>query len=281
MIQKQYASSRKFGFTMVEILIASGIFSIFCVGLFSFYRMGSGMFLKGSWKLRKQKECERFLSRLKERIEQTSSAVFIDPSNDPSAQIVENKAKFVTLDSGSAIGTGTAGLEPAGLTRLMLFSVCKPDLSRLPGQGSSKGLRLFHGLALVQSSNTLAGAKKLYTLCMGTTTSNTNTAINGVDFFNSTTDFKPAIPAGGDFSASPSDYSLGGDPSFTKLTDVSFIEIDWGLAALEGVATEATKVIGLKVGMQNPKYPETKVQQRMQAKLDFTIPMDAFAVGDI
>lgn len=279
MMLKKYQITNRSGFTLVEILIASGIFSVFCVGLFSFYRMGSGMFLKGSWKLRKQKECERFLTRLKERIEQTSHAVFINPTQPGGSQIIKTEANFVTLVSGTEIGTGNPGsTEPTGLTRLMLFSVCKPDLSMLPGQASMKGLKLLNSLAIAPS-NTMSGAKKLYTLYFGSNT--VSAPLQGIDLFNSATTFDPGVPAGGDFSSTPSDYSLGSNESLSKLTDVSYVIIDWKLSTGGNAAAETAKIVGLRIGMQHPKYPETKVHQRMQAKLDFAIPLEAVGIGGI
>lgn len=264
---KRTKKYNKLAFTLVEVLVAAGIFSLFCVGLFSFYRMGSNIFVKGSWKLRKQKEAERFLAAVKERIEQTSNATVIDPA--AANQIETNDASFVTLNNGSTIGSSTP---VTSNTRLMIFSVCKPDLSKI--NPTKRGIILHNCLMLVPDT-----AKNLYTLYFGSRKS--KDAIKGIDFFNSPTNYDPAPPVGGDFSASPQQYSLGADPQLLKLTDVSAVKIDWGIASGTNAATETAKIVGLYVEMQNPKYPSTKLQQRMQAKLDFTMTLTPKAVGDI
>ncbi|HNW10460.1 MAG TPA: prepilin-type N-terminal cleavage/methylation domain-containing protein, partial [Candidatus Rifleibacterium sp.] len=61
-MNSQILKKRVAGFTLIEIMVASAVFSLFTAGLFAFYRMGSNMFLTGSWKLTRQKEAERFLS---------------------------------------------------------------------------------------------------------------------------------------------------------------------------------------------------------------------------
>ncbi len=65
-------NKKRKAFTVVEVLIAATIFSMFLIGVFSLFNMGSRMYITGSWKYNKQKEGERFLQVLKERIEQAS-----------------------------------------------------------------------------------------------------------------------------------------------------------------------------------------------------------------
>ena len=80
---------RKRAFTVVEVLIAAAIFSVFLIGVFSLFNMGSRMYISGSWKFTKQKEGERFLQVLKERIEQASiPSKFVKDGN----KLVMNKA---------------------------------------------------------------------------------------------------------------------------------------------------------------------------------------------
>ncbi|MDD3148968.1 MAG: prepilin-type N-terminal cleavage/methylation domain-containing protein, partial [Candidatus Riflebacteria bacterium] len=124
MLSKTF-KKRLAGFTLVEILIASGIFAMFTGGLFAFYRMGSRMFLTGSWKLQRQKEAERFLSLLKERIEQAANATSINPG--AATQITTSKCNFLTLNNNTQIANIKAN------RRIMLFTVAKPETTSLPG----------------------------------------------------------------------------------------------------------------------------------------------------
>ncbi|MBQ2592158.1 MAG: prepilin-type N-terminal cleavage/methylation domain-containing protein, partial [Candidatus Riflebacteria bacterium] len=71
----------KKGFTVAEVLVASAIFMVFSGALFSIYRMGSRMFVSGAWKYNRQKEAERFFEILKERVEQASNIVKIEPNS--------------------------------------------------------------------------------------------------------------------------------------------------------------------------------------------------------
>ena len=58
----------KKGYTLVEVLTASGIFSILLVAVFQFYRMGSLMFNSGSWRQSTQKKAEQFTYLLEKRM---------------------------------------------------------------------------------------------------------------------------------------------------------------------------------------------------------------------
>ncbi|MFA6750151.1 MAG: prepilin-type N-terminal cleavage/methylation domain-containing protein, partial [Candidatus Riflebacteria bacterium] len=60
------------GFTLVEVIVAAAIFSIFITSVFAFYRMGSRMFTSGSWKQQKQKDSEMFLNLIRERASRAS-----------------------------------------------------------------------------------------------------------------------------------------------------------------------------------------------------------------
>lgn len=258
-------------FTLVEILIAAGVLSIFLTGVFAFYRMGSRMFVAGSWRLQKQKEAERFLNLLKERIEQASNATGINPSADP--QLVVVNAPFVTVRNNTYVAN------PVADTRLMLFSVCKPDMTRfgtapgVPGQGP--GLILYHCLLARPDE------KNLYTLFLHA--SKTTSAFNGIDFFNSSAVFAPDkskfSPPLGDFSADPKAFSLMSAPFLTSLTDVVAASFTVEIASGTDGLMETEKVVGISVKMQHPRYVDTTVSQTMKAKIDFSVPLDVKDLG--
>ncbi len=255
------------GFTLVEVLIAAGVLSLFLTGLISFYRMGSRMFVTGSWKQQKQKECERFLTILKERIEQASNASRIKPSGTDQLKI--SKSNFVFPNDGQVLQN------PANDTRLMLFSVCKPDMSLL-GQGP--GLILYHCLMAKKAE------KNLYTILLHANTD--RVAHNGTDYFNppADVDFFPnpadftAPPA--NFNGNPSVYSLGGAPYTAKLTDVLSTSFTVELASGTNPLTDGEKVVGISITMQHPRYEQTQVSHRIKAKIDYSVPLDTRNLGD-
>ena len=54
----------KRGFTLIEILVAAGILSLFMTGVFSIYRSSSRAFVSGSWRADEQKRLQTFLAAL-------------------------------------------------------------------------------------------------------------------------------------------------------------------------------------------------------------------------
>jgi prepilin-type N-terminal cleavage/methylation domain-containing protein len=256
------------GFTLVEILIASGVFAIFATGLFSFYRMGSNMYVTGSWKLQKQKEAERFLSILKERVEQASNASALQGGSVASATCA-----FNVLESGTIIDKKDKINAAADNTRLMLFTVCKPNMEPI----GSPGMVLFHCLMLVPAE------KNLYTLYLH---ANTDPVPNdGIDYFGAVANFKPEQ---GDFAnyanqfrGIPGAYNLGSVPYTIKLRDVKRIEMNWSIGSNPTSSNEAFRTVQLKVTLQNPTHENTTVNQQMEAKIDFTVPVMPHPPGGI
>ncbi|MDN5277972.1 MAG: hypothetical protein PWR01_1937 [Clostridiales bacterium] len=262
----------KSGFTLVEVLIAAGVLGLFLTGLFSFYRMGSRMFMSGSWRLQKQKEAERFLVVLKERIEQASNATAINPTSDP--QMVVSQSPFVVLKDNTAVADIKAD------QRLMLFSVCKPDMSAfgtntgIPGQGP--GLILYHCLMARPAE------KNLYTLYFHANTQ--QVANNGIDYFNTSAVFYPDLTKFsaplGNFGAAPSAFSLGGAPFTIKLSDVVLASFSVEIASGTGGLQEVEKVVGISIQCQHPKYEQTQVVHGVKAKVDYSVPVVEKDLGD-
>lgn len=253
------------GFTLVEVIIASAVFALFTGGLFSFYRMGSRMFMSGSWKLTRQKDGERFLMILKERIEQAANATSINPG--AANQITSSACNFVTLKNGVSVSKITSN------QRLMLFTVAKPDMTALPG--AAKGVIVYHCLMAVPAE------KNLYTLHLHANTQ--AVAYDGIDYFNSTANFKPDTTVFPNFAAKfsnlPANFGLGSVPYTYKLNDVASLTISWALADPDAPGGETDKVVGLRLTMQNPGHPETSVDQGIQAKLDMAVTLDPKDLG--
>lgn len=79
---------RRNGFTVIEIMVATGILSLFMVGVFQLYRSGSQSFLLGSWKTRAQKDAQLFLEEMRSILEISGNAlIFRDAVIDPPLQL--------------------------------------------------------------------------------------------------------------------------------------------------------------------------------------------------
>lgn len=257
------------GFTLVEVLIASAVFTLFITGVFSLYRAGSRMFVSGSWKLTRQKEVERFLTTLKERIEQASNASEVNPAGGTGSILMSN-CNLLTLKSNTQVHKITSN------QRLMMFTVCKPDMTKVnPASPDSRGLILYHCLMAVK------GEKDLYTLSLHANT--TPTAYGGVDYFNTSANFQPDItvfsnyPAG--FQNSPAYYGFGSVPQTIRLTDVASCTITWEIASGTNVSA-SEKIVGIQLRIVNPGHPETFIDHGTQARVDYSVPVLDFDLGD-
>lgn len=101
------------GFTLMEILIAAGILSMFMTGVFQLYRSGSQSFMLGSWKTRTQKEAQLFLEELRSVVEISGNAlVFRDAVIDPPLQLpirLNSGANNTSLLLGGLVGSQIIG----------------------------------------------------------------------------------------------------------------------------------------------------------------------------
>lgn len=76
---------KKRGFTLIEIIVASGILSLFMIGVFQLHRSGSQSFALGFWKSRAQKDAQSFLEEFRTVVEMSGNAiVFQDTAIDSS-----------------------------------------------------------------------------------------------------------------------------------------------------------------------------------------------------
>ncbi|KAF1081794.1 MAG: hypothetical protein GQF41_1434 [Candidatus Rifleibacterium amylolyticum] len=123
---------RRNGFTVVEIMIAAGILSMFMVGVFQLYRSGTQSFLLGSWKTRAQKDAQMFLEELRTVFETSGNAlIFRDNVIDPPVLLpihLHSGANNAALPIAEVNGiVGFANM----LTPCTLYSSLAPE--RLPG----------------------------------------------------------------------------------------------------------------------------------------------------
>lgn len=247
----------RLGFTLVEILIATAVFSLFLGGLFSLYRMGSGMFQSGSWKLQKQKEAERFLSSLKDRLEQASHAAVVNPAGSP--QLAESLSQIGYV--GGSINRASIG---ANTRRLLLFAVCKPSIN------ASSGLLLYHGVRALPTP----GQAGLFNLEFISTTNVNHAFFAGTafNFFpNGAPDLTKFNQVGG---PTPGTFRLGGDPNIVDVTEVASMTV-----LRTGVASESLLSILLEFKHPNPQHAKTHVIHRIVSRIE--VQAASFTLGGL
>ena len=77
-----FLSPGKSGFTLLELMIATGLLAMFFTFLFRTFTSGSESFNAGTWRVSKQKEAQQFLGRLKELLEKANYADSIGADGD-------------------------------------------------------------------------------------------------------------------------------------------------------------------------------------------------------
>ncbi len=245
------------GFTLVEVIIATMVFSLFLGGLFSLYRMGSGMFQAGSWKLQKQKDAERFLASLKERLEQASHAAVVNPAGSP--QLAESLSQI-----GFVGGTITRAALGANTRRLLLFTICKPSIA------GASGLLLYNGVRALPTP----GQPGLFNLEMISTTNPNHAFFTGTPFnyfTNGTPDLTKFNQVGG---PTPGDFRLGGNPNIVDVSEIANMTIQ-----RTGLASESLLSITLEFKHPNPRQDKTRVVQRIVSRLE--IPAASYTLGGL
>ncbi len=255
-----YKYKRK-AFTLMEILVAAAIFSALAVGVFSLFSMGSKMYICGSWKYTKQKEGERFLHTLKERIEQASVPAYIShnaASNTYSIEKSGDTAFFVNRNQ--FIDCTTAGL---GEVDLADFVVAKTDTSLSEAATPTQGLVMYHRLYIKENDG-------LGDLLLYADTSTTNFPNKNDGGFS----FPPTNPNAHVFGTDATPFSLPSGAHSYKLEDVASVTFN-GLF-YENSATNTTPVFGLTVTMRNRKYPDTQLELKMRARIDKSLHIQEF-----
>lgn len=120
---------RKKGFTLVEILVAAGVLSIFMTGIFSIYRSSSRGFVTGSWRAEEQKKAQLFLSALSRDLSMANSGLMrieSDGSQSPvqATPVYVNSKLFRFNNSPLFMNTNTNNW-----TCLFAFSISYPYLA--------------------------------------------------------------------------------------------------------------------------------------------------------
>ena len=255
-----YKHKRK-AYTLIEILVATAIFSALAVGVFSLFSMGSKMYICGSWRYNRQKEGERFLQTLKERIEQASIPAYINHNTASESYSIEKSSDtaFFVNSAGQFDCTATGFSE----VDLADFVVAKTDTSASEAASTTQGLVLYHRLYIEPVDG-------LGNLCLYADTNSSNFTSRSSGNFK----FPPTNPNSHVFGTDAQPYSFPNGKHQYKLEDVASITFN-GLFYENDVAS-TTPVFGLTVVMRNRKYPDTQLELRMRARIDKSLTIQDF-----
>jgi len=239
-------------FTLIEILVASVVFSLFLGGLFSLYRMGSQMYFAGGWRLQRQKDAERFLNALKERIEQGSSPVEVAVNGS----LTEGVGRFVMVNPGVYSFRSGLGNTLSGNRLLAAFPLCKPSIR------GAKGLILYNMLR----ARTNTEGNNLMTLEF-LSTPNINTGVGQSFVVGTSFNFFDVSPDVSKFDAPPSNFGIG--QTHLTLTDVLSLRISIPPIPASFVASDS--LIKIDLVFEHPRYPETRVEQSVTASVEISL----------
>ncbi|MBF0408597.1 MAG: prepilin-type N-terminal cleavage/methylation domain-containing protein [Candidatus Riflebacteria bacterium] len=275
-ILKKMCSQAK-AFTLIEILVAAVVFTLFLIGVFSMFQMGNQMFVGGSWKLEKQKHAQRFLTVLKERLERATNLSKINPLAAPDSQISTSPASVYTLNSGSSFNSGGRGLTPnaSSTSNILLFSACMPDLTSI--SATKPGMCIAHSVTLIPDAVDNLYSLRLIASKWDTWSTNANAA-NGIG--SAIGAFPPNAGAFGDFSGTSEQYQLGEDPFSITIDSVKRIVVEWAVASGTG-SESAGKVLGIRLDLMHPKFPQTQITQEIRSKIAYDVAIVGKAPGGL
>lgn len=128
------------GITLVEILIATAVFSMFMIAAFGVFSSSQAGFETGSWRLQRQKQAQIFLLRLKEATEKANHAYEVRPDGR-------------TLRVGGVRpliinGTWRDALASATNNGVMYLSYTTPYVPALPELGQTQRTGIWKGVGL-------------------------------------------------------------------------------------------------------------------------------------
>lgn len=138
--------SRSRGVTVVEVLIATGLFSLFMISVFGVFSQSRSSFDSGTWRLQRQKDAQRFLLRLKELLERANHAYEVTPDGETTrvapGPIVINE---VWLNQRSSVDNNG----------IIYFSFVTPALAADPELGQVLRNGVWQGVGLDYRNNKL------------------------------------------------------------------------------------------------------------------------------
>ncbi len=125
--------------TLVEILIATGGFSLFMISVFGIFEYSRAGFETGSWRLQRQKHAQTFLLRLKDLIERSNHAYAVAPNGATERVAVRptviNQAWFNQVASVTSNG-------------MLYFSIISPYVPEQLDLGQSERKGVWKGVGL-------------------------------------------------------------------------------------------------------------------------------------
>ncbi|NLM17544.1 MAG: prepilin-type N-terminal cleavage/methylation domain-containing protein [Candidatus Riflebacteria bacterium] len=216
-------------YTLIEVMISATIISLFFLGIFSLYRLGSRAFASGSWRHSTQKKAERFFANLRTRADQVAAIAYIQ-----NRELHKMEPRFSFADQSVAFRIPTAPPPSAGtppvpiitkLEPLMFFVVPKQPAADF-ATGGRKGLLLFCALEfLPPAQNSRFGkivfkTSDLFNSSFAATFPqyDPNDILSGTLFSNAQ-DFQPA------FSGQPADFGLPPQPQIQELEDIESVRM--------------------------------------------------------
>jgi len=217
------------GFTVLEIMIAAGILSMFMVGVFQIFRSGSQSFLLGSWKTRAQKEAQVFLEELRTILEISGNALVLKDTEIDKSGLLPIHLHSGANDTALAIGgvNGVIGFANM-VTPCTLHSTLAPV--RQPGT--------WVGAVLAAENGSL----------------HLRTYVEPSDMPADPQTW--ALALGGDFEAAPEETGIR---PYMRLHDVESLEI-------QPVTVEDRVQLLIRVTLNRPGH-ETRVVQEVRANL--------------
>lgn len=243
-------------FTLVETLIAMGVFTLFFGGLFAFYRMGSSMYSSGTWRFSQQKAAQHFLLQFKERLEQSANLTAVNPGLATQVTIVSSP--LYTVPVGTVIDFSTLN----NPKNLLFFTVTKPALA----DSGRKGLNMPHALIAIPGPPPTNGRRRTGELRLFGTND------IGSTVFTSTIAGFPANNTVGDWTGTPQQFGLGNPTFDVSLTGVGRVEIDFGNASTT-TGPDVAKVYSLNLTFPHPetRYANASFTQTVQAKIPYGV----------
>ena len=133
--------------TLVEILIATTVFSLFMVAVFDIFRSSQKGYDNGSWRLKAQKQAQLFLLRFKEVAEKANHAYEVSAQGS-AARVGDVRPIYIDKNWFNTTADCTNG-------GIMFFSINTPSILPLPEFGQPRRPGKWKGVGLECKNNTL------------------------------------------------------------------------------------------------------------------------------
>lgn len=242
-----FVKMNKKAFTLVELMIATAVSTIFIIAAFSLYNMSSKMFNAGSWRQNAQKQAERLLSVLSADIAKASIPIIVPKTGLPE----EGRAYLYYRKTPYIVALGEA---VNATTELISFPICSA------AYGDTQGAIIEN--TLVATNGVVNGGCKLKYISVD---------LNNHDKLPDVIKAKFADASGKNeskFKATAVSLGMGSGYSVTELDYVSKVTVKVSEKDKNG------RVVNISVECVYPKHPETKFTVSTAAALDVGIEIE-------